>query len=36
MLKKIKTCNENDFVIENCVLVKYNGNDGDVIIPEGI
>ena len=25
----------SDFVIENGVLVKYNGPGGDVVIPEG-
>lgn len=28
--------NPNDFVIENGVLIKYNGPGGDVILPEGI
>lgn len=27
---------DNDFVIENGVLIKYNGNGGDVVIPEGV
>lgn len=27
---------ENDFVIENGVLLKYNGNDSDVLIPDGV
>ena len=26
----------SDFVIENGILVKYNGNDGDVAIPDGV
>lgn len=25
-----------DFVIENGVVTKYNGNGGDVVIPEGV
>ncbi|MEE3404828.1 MAG: leucine-rich repeat domain-containing protein, partial [Acutalibacteraceae bacterium] len=28
--------NDRDFVIENGVLVKYSGTEGDVIIPDGI
>ena len=26
----------SDFVIENGVLVKYNGSSGDVTVPEGV
>ena len=26
----------SDFQIENGVLVKYTGNGGDVVIPEGV
>ena len=28
--------NINDFVIENGVLLEYNGNDAEVIIPDGV
>ena len=28
--------NPNDFVIENDVLIKYNGPGGDVVVPEGV
>ena len=28
--------NINDFVIENGVLKKYQGQGGDVVIPEGV
>ena len=28
--------NPNDFVIENGVLTKYQGEGGDVVIPEGV
>ena len=28
--------NNQDFVIENGVLIKYNGPGGDVTIPEGV
>ena len=28
--------NQNDFVIENGVLIKYTGDDTDVVVPEGV
>ena len=28
--------NKRDFVIENGVLKKYTGNDGDVVIPDSV
>ncbi len=28
--------NPGDFIIENGVLKKYTGPDGDVVIPEGV
>ena len=35
--KKEKNNNSNyDFIIENGILVKYNGNDVSVVIPEGV